>query len=744
MKHLEAYIVLAVLLCIGCSDRYSEDTGLKPTITPRYLKVSPSTLSFSANASAGKEVNVKAVDTPWKTENGIDWVSLSPESGKTTATITVKASENKDADISRTGIFYVKSDVSDWHFEQEISVSQAAAEPYINVSQSSVTMKGSACTETIGVSSNCIYTISNNRSWLKVTRRDNNIILNVTANESNQYRNAEVLLSYSWFASVIRVSQAPASINASTETLVFENAAGEATIAVASESVWSASTSDSWIDVSPEKGETGNSTLTISVSPNTSVDERTGFVVLSIGEDQRIQIPVKQHGIYIGTDKSALNFGASAENQSIQVKSNTSWQVSNLPSWISVDKTNGNGNAEIHVAAEDNPNTTGREGEFLISQPGLTVQAVVKVHQAGKTFDVATTMLQFGDKKETQSVTVTTDGSWRATTSADWITVSPQSAKGNATLNITVAENDNDGERSGSVVVMMGDASASIAVVQKGKYFIIDNSLLDFGSKGGKLDVSLTANTEWKARVESNADWLSASPQSGSTNAKVVITAADNPSVNDRSANVYFDAMGRNVNIRVTQKARYLTVDTSELLFYSKGGTSNVITISTDGEYAINSSDNWLTVNKSGNTFTVTATENKMQEARIGHIAISLTDLKQGSYTLTLTVTQLNNGGTFIRRDYDPDQNYDSNGSSVGNLTIVGFGNDTNYDANSQSGTKLSVVGYKSDASWDSSTSSSAKVSVTGYSSDSSLDSQVSTSRGFDKKTFANDDYWDD
>ena len=177
MKHLEAYIVLTVLLCIGCSDRYSEETGLKPTITPRYLKVSPSTLFFSANASAGEEVNVKTVDTPWKTENGIDWVSLSQESGKAAVAITVKASENKSADEARMGVFYVKSDISDWNFGQEISVSQAAAEPYINVSQSSVTMKGTACSETISVSSNCTYTISSYRSWLTATQKDNNIIL---------------------------------------------------------------------------------------------------------------------------------------------------------------------------------------------------------------------------------------------------------------------------------------------------------------------------------------------------------------------------------------------------------------------------------------------------------------------------------------------------------------------------------------------------------------------------------------
>lgn len=745
MRNIGLYILAISFGLVGCSDKYSAELGVKPTLTPRYLRISPTSLSFAANQTSPQSVGVETMETPWKIENGIEWVSLSATSGQDNANISVSTLENKDANEARTGVFYVKADVSDWNYEQGVSVSQLAATSYINVSQSTITLKGTASSASFNVTTNCSYGISNDADWLTIKQEGNTVTISATANESSQYRTTTILLFHNGTnatSNKVTVTQAPASINASTETLIFENTAGEVKVDVTSESSWTASTSYSWINVTPESGEAGTSSINISVSPNTSVDERTGYVILSIGTEERIQIPVKQRGIYIETDKSQCDFDASSGTQTIQVMSNTSWQVSSLPSWVTVDKTSGNGYSEIKVSVEDNPNTTERTGEFVISQPGLSATATVKVHQNGKTFDVATTTLTFNDKQETQTVSIATDGTWRAYTSADWIQITPESATGNSTLAITVSENSSEGERSGSVIILMSDVSATVAVIQKGKYFTIDNSLLDFTSKGGQLGVSITTNAPWVARVDGNVDWLSLSPTSGNENAEVKITTTDNASVNSRSANVYFDAMGRNVNILVTQKARYLTVDANELLFYSKGGTSNAITVSTDGTYSISCTDNWLTVSRSADTFTVTASENDTKDARIGKITIALTDLKEGSYSVTLTVTQLNYGGTFLRKDFDTDKDYDSQGSSTGSLSITGYGGDTNYDTNSQSGTKLTVVGYATDSSWDSSTSSSAKVTITGYNSDQSLDSTTNSSGSVSKRDYSSDGNW--
>ena len=744
MNRYITYIIFSLLL-IGCSEQYDESLGLYPTLTPRYMTVTPTLLTYASSAGT-QSVNVTSTQTPWKMENGIEWVSLSPTSGTTSETISVGVVENTAGDEVRTGIFYLKADVNDWKYEAPISVTQAGATPVITLSKSEVDFTGTENTESITVSSNCSWSVSSSSDWLTATQKDNIISISVSSNETNSYRTASVSVVHEGTTNTskkITVRQAPASVNASTETLVFNNMAGNVNVTINSEANWTAATSSSWMEVSPSSGSAGTSTMTVSVSPNTATNERTGYVIISIGGSQRIQIPVRQRGIYIETEQTELAFTANGGSQELTVLSNTSWTISSVPSWITVSPSNGEGDGKVKLTAQENPNTANRSGIIHITQSGLSIDVTITVTQTGKTFDVNTTVLNFEDKQETQTVEILTDGTWNARTDDMWITLSPMSASGNSTLSVTVAENPNDSERSGQVIISMGDKSSTISVIQKGKYFTVSNSLLTYTSKGGSMNIAVTTNDTWTAKIENSPTWLQLSSTSGSGNVDVKVTASDNPSVNSRSATIIFQTThNQSVRVMVTQDARYLNIDTREVLFYSKGGTSEAITVSTDGTYSISCSDSWLSVNQSSNTFTVTATENTTTDARIGYITIALTDLKEGTYSLTLTVTQLNYGGSFLRKDYGDDINYDNMGTSTGSLTITGFGSDKNYDSTTTSGTTLSVSGFKSDSSWDTSVSSKVTVTITGYNSDTNLDTSTSTSGTVSKMGFEGDANW--
>ena len=87
---------------------YDEALGLYPTLTPRYMAVTPTALSYSALASS-KSLQVTSTETPWEIENEIDWISTSPTSGSSSASVNVGVTENKSGDDARTGIFYLKS-----------------------------------------------------------------------------------------------------------------------------------------------------------------------------------------------------------------------------------------------------------------------------------------------------------------------------------------------------------------------------------------------------------------------------------------------------------------------------------------------------------------------------------------------------------------------------------------------------------------------------------------------------------
>lgn len=743
-RHLIIFICAALVL-VGCSDKYDESLGLYPTLIPRYMAIVPTSLTYASKPST-QAVSITSTQTPWKIENGIDWISTSPTFGSASALVAVSVTENKSGENARTGIFYINADVDDWRFEAPISVTQAAATPQITLSKSNIEFSGASNTESVTVTSNCDWSVSSSSDWLTATSKDNTIVLSATNNETNSYRTATVSVAHegtTWISKSLTVKQAPASVNASTETLVFNNTASSVDVTISSEASWTVTTSDSWIEVSPTSGNAGTSTITVNVSPNTSTSERTGYVAISIGGSQRIQIPVRQRGIYIETEQTELSFTASGGSQELSILSNTSWTVSSTPSWITVSPSNGEGNGKIQVTAEDNPNTASRSGVIHITQNGLSIDVAVVVTQSGKTFDINTTVLNFEDKQETQTVNILTDGTWSAQTNDSWITLSPSSASGNSTLSITVSENTEDNERTGQVLVTMGDKSATVNVVQKGKYFTVSNSLLTYTSKGGSLSISITTNDSWTAQIENNLSWLQLSKTNGSGNVDVMVTATDNPSVNTRTATIIFKTThNQSVRVVVTQNARYLTINTNEVLFYSKGGTSEAITVSTDGTYDISCSDSWFTVSQSNNTFTVTASENTTTDPRIGYITISLTDLKEGTYSLKLTVTQLNYGGSFLRKDYGDDTNYDNMGTSTGSLTITGFGSDNNYDTSTTSGTTLSVSNYKSDSNWDTSVSSNVTVTITGYKSDNNLDSQTNSSGTISKTGYEGDSNW--
>jgi hypothetical protein len=308
---------------------------------------------------------------------------------------------------------------------------------------------------------------------------------------------------------------------------------------------------------------------------------------------------------------------------------------------------------------------------------------------------------------------------------------------------VTVTENTTNSTRNGSVSVTMGDKTINVSVSQKGKYLTINNTALSYTSKGGAIDITVSTNDSWTARIENNSTWISLSQTSGSGTANIKVTAADNPSVNSRSEYVIIETPhGQNIRVLLRQNARYLTIDNNYLLFYSKGGTSEAITVSTDGTYSITTSQPWLSITQSANTFTVTASENSGIDTRFGKIVIALTDLQEGTYSLTLEVTQLNYGGTFLRKDYDDDNNWDNMGNSTGSLSITGFGSDKNYDTNTSSGTSLSVSGYQSDKNLDDSSSSGVTVTITGYSSDKNYDSITNSTGTIYKQGFDSDKNW--
>lgn len=703
MKRIITYIAVCMAFTC-CTDDFNESAGRYATLEPRYLNVSPVSFDIPSSKSTEK-INVTSIQTPWKTENGVAWIALSPESGSSSATILINAEENTSGDQSRVGVFYVKSNTNDWKYDCPITVTQSAAQPFILLQKNEIEFSGTENTETITVTANCKWKAVSSEPWLTITQQDNSFVIKAAANGSDENRIATVSVSSSGKShttSTLTVRQIPSSITASSEVLEFNNTAGSINVSITAETPWTAATSDSWINIEPSGGESGTSSILVNVSPNSSVKERTGYIVVSIGNYQRILIPVKQKGIYIEATQSELSFASTPSKLNLQIKSNTDWAVSSVPSWITISSDKGNGDAVLEVSAPDNPSITDRRGTIHITNEQLGIDINVAVTQKGKTFDINSTLLNFEDKASSQTIDIETDGTWNATTSDDWITITPQTNSGKSTLTVSVTENTGDNERTGQINIAMCDKTTTIFVTQKGKFFTISDESLSYTSIGGSINISITTNDSWTAKIEGGPSWLTLSKTNGSGNIDLTAVAADNPSVNSRSATIVFETKySQNVKVVVTQAARYFSIDTYDFKFYPKGGTSEVVTIKTDCKYKITCSGTWFSVTQTDNTFTVTATPNTTPNPRTGTVTVEVTDLTDGKLSAVMDVMQENGGSSIFRQDFDEDNNYDITINTSGDISRTVFGNDTNYDITVNKSGGVTKNGFDTDNNWD-------------------------------------------
>lgn len=626
------------------------------TVVQATATISPSSVATKNFDNTGGSVTQEFfAEAAWTATSTVSWIQVSPSNGNagnSSITISVDATNSSE---SRTGQVNVSIGSN---IMLPIPISQGGN--YITPAEATLSFAGGADTKTVAIASNVSWTPSCSATWISYSKQGDNLQVSVSENTTNVSRSAKIELKGSSVSSSITVLQSAAGITTDqTSTIVFENTAGSYIINITSESAWTAETSQSWIMVSPESGTAGTSQLTVSTTPNESTNERNGFVYLKISGNILVQIPVTQKGIFLTVDPTTLNYESTSSQKIVSVRSNVSWSVLSAPSWLNFSATKGNGSADITITAQENALTTGRDGDIIIGKEGASWNATVKVNQAGKTFSDLIGSLSFSDKAGEQQVDIKTDGQWTASTDYSWISLNPVSGNGNGKLTVAVTENTSDEKRDGVVAVTVGATTKNISVTQSGKYFTVNSGgQATIPSTGGSHTVTFSTNESWTAT--SSSSWITLSPTSGNGDATLKITAGDNASINTRTDTTYITpAHIQGIKVITKQAARYLTVNTSQLSFFAKGGTSDVVTISTDASFKITSNVSWLTINQNGKTFTVTAAENTTLDTRYGKVTIAMTGLVNNeSYSIDIDVVQKAPGGTFTINWFGEDQNW--------------------------------------------------------------------------------------
>lgn len=284
---------------------------------------------------------------------------------------------------------------------------------------------------------------------------------------------------------------------------------------------------------------------------------------------------------------SSLSFTANGGSQSVSVTSNTTWTVSESCDWITVSPTSGSNNGSFSVTASANTTTTARSCTITVSATGATSRTVT-VTQEGTAPSLTVTPLElsFGASGGNQSVTVMSNTSWTISESCDWIAVSPTSGSNNGSFTVTASANTTTTTRSCSITVSAtGTTSKTVVVNQEGATITptltVNPTTLSFSISGGNQTVIVSSNVNWT--VLENCDWLLVSPESGSNNSAITVTASANQGVS-RTCNITVSASSISETIAVTQEGNVgvETYNTDNTFTVYPNPTTGVLSVKAD------------------------------------------------------------------------------------------------------------------------------------------------------------------
>ena len=239
-------------------------------------------------------------------------------------------------------------------------------------------VSASAASETFTVETNAPkFDLRTDVDWLQATASGNEVTFSVEANTTEDVRVGYIYFDtyrQEWQSSsptiytyYLEVRQESPEYSLSESSLAFRNTAGTKTVTLYCDLGWTASTTDSWIQVSPSSGSAGTVELSVSVTENGGVEERSGAVNLHVDGDFLIEIPVKQSGLYMDMTESRFDFESGAASRTVSMSTN-SVVLERVGETVLGKRVAGErrgGEHTLTINVEDNPNTTKEKDVWL-------------------------------------------------------------------------------------------------------------------------------------------------------------------------------------------------------------------------------------------------------------------------------------------------------------------------------------------------------------------------------------------
>ena len=535
-------------LIAGCGGTGTEN---EPEITPEIKFTEDIVTSGISVESAEQSITLSfSTNVAWSATVSADWLTISPSSGEAGKnSVKVEVEENRTGQPRSATIT-----ISDKESMQKVSVTirQEALKASLTVSPESLEFSANKGEEMLNVTSNTDWVITKDAEWITLDSDKGKglatIAAGVTENTSLTSRTGSITVSTSdgSVKKTVSVRQSGAAVVFSVDKNEHSVAAagGDFTVIVTRNIGYKINSQPEWVKQTGKVPSGNTDTYTFTAEANTSTEAREGVIVFCNDNNECVPVTVKQAGANatLSVSPAELTFTANTESKSLDVTSNTAWTAASSASWAKLNKTNGSGNAQIAVTAEENTAITQRSATITIKTADGKASATVKVTQS------AANVIFSVDKNEHSvaaaggdfSVKVTHNIGYKINSQPDWVKQTGKASSGNVDTYTFNAEANTSTEAREGVIVFCNDNNECVPVTVKqagaNATLSVSPASMTFTAKSESKTFTVTSNTDWT--MTSDAAWVKLSATDGSGNAQVTVTAEENTATKQRIATI--------------------------------------------------------------------------------------------------------------------------------------------------------------------------------------------------------------
>ena len=302
-----------------------------------------------------------------------------------------------------------------------------------------------------------------------------------------------------------------------------------------------------WL-VPSQKSGANYATVTFTAQNNLDYVARSGKLIIKseyMGVKRSFSFDVTQSAFEF--DNTAVEFknleAVDAGTYTVDVVCSGAWELRDYESWIGASATSGNGNAKITIRPQDNVEMSSRQITFYVYSTLKGVRKNITVSQKAFVFDTRDVSVPTFASIEPKTAQVALGeclSTWTVRDIPSWVTVSPISGSGSATLTIIPTENLNTSTRS-AIIKVVSDKNASlfkeISISQEA--FVFDTEAVtvpEFEVLAPKSVEIVVGECTGSWSVANAPNWLTVEPMSGTGAGKVTVAASENLTSANRNA----------------------------------------------------------------------------------------------------------------------------------------------------------------------------------------------------------------